>query len=80
MTATTSDEEAPLVLIVDDDVEVRTAIGELMESVGIKAVTYGSTRDLLETPLPDRAGCPEPVGWTCSNNSPAPGLRSRSCS
>ncbi len=57
MTATTSDEEAPLVLIVDDDVEVRTAIGELMESVGIKAVTYGSTRELLETPLPDRAGC-----------------------
>ncbi len=50
-------EDAPFVLIVDDDVEVRTAIGELMASVGIEAATYGSTRDLLEAPLPDRAGC-----------------------
>jgi FixJ family two-component response regulator len=50
-------EDSPFVLIVDDDVEVRTAIGELMASVGIEAATYGSTRDLLEAPLPDRAGC-----------------------
>lgn len=57
MTGTASDEEAPLVLIVDDDFEVRTAIGELMESVGIESASYGSTRELLETPLPDRAGC-----------------------
>ena len=57
MTSTAIGEDAPLVLIVDDDVEVRTAIGELMESVGIEAESYGSTRELLDTPLPDRAGC-----------------------
>lgn len=50
-------EEAPLVLIVDDDVEVRTAISELMLSVGIEAASYGSTRELLESPLLERAGC-----------------------
>lgn len=57
MTSDGTSEDAPFVLIVDDDVEVRTAIGELMESVGIEAATYGSTRELLDTPLPDRAGC-----------------------
>ncbi|MGL3820157.1 response regulator transcription factor [Sphingopyxis sp. R3-92] len=57
MTSNVVTEDAPFVLIVDDDIEVRTAIGELMESVGIEAATYGSTRELLDTPLPDRAGC-----------------------
>jgi FixJ family two-component response regulator len=57
MTSNVVSEDAPFVLIVDDDVEVRTAIGELRESVGIEAATYGSTRELLDTPLPDRAGC-----------------------
>lgn len=50
-------EEQPVVLIVDDDVEVRTAIGELMLSVGIEAAAYASTRELLESPLLARAGC-----------------------
>ncbi|AJA08190.1 hypothetical protein SKP52_06325 [Sphingopyxis fribergensis] len=54
---TTADYEPPLVLIVDDDKEVRTAIGELMLSVGIAASCYGSTHELLESPLIERAGC-----------------------
>ena len=54
---TTADYEPPLVLIVDDDEEVRTAISELMLSVGIEASCYGSTRELLESPLLERAGC-----------------------
>ena len=52
-----ANEEQPVVLIVDDDAEVRTAIGELMLSVGIEAAAYASTRDLLESPLLARAGC-----------------------
>lgn len=47
----------PLVVIVDDDVEVRTSIEELMLSVGIDAASFGSTRELLETELPERPGC-----------------------
>jgi FixJ family two-component response regulator len=50
-------EEAPLVFIVDDDEEVRTAISELMLSVGIEAECCASTRDLIDSPLLDRAGC-----------------------
>ena len=42
---------------VDDDEEVRTAISELMLSVGIEAECCASTRDLIDSPLLDRAGC-----------------------
>jgi FixJ family two-component response regulator len=49
--------ERPLVLIVDDDEAVRTSVEELMLSVGIDAAGYGSTRELLEAPLPERPGC-----------------------
>ena len=49
--------ERPLVLIVDDDLDVRTALAELLESVGIDAETFGSTRDWLESDTVDRPGC-----------------------
>lgn len=54
---TIAESVAPLVVIVDDDVEVRTSIEELMLSVGIDAASFGSTRELLETDLPERPGC-----------------------
>ena len=47
----------PLVLIVDDDEEVRAALQELMLSVGLDAVCFASPRELLESELPDRPGC-----------------------
>lgn len=50
-------EETPLVLVVDDDDEVRIAIQELMLSVGMEAHGFGSTRDLVESPLLQRAAC-----------------------
>jgi FixJ family two-component response regulator len=55
----TSDTKAdrPLVLIVDDDEEVRTALQELMLSVGLDVVPFASPRELLESELPDRPGC-----------------------
>ncbi|KAB0268552.1 response regulator transcription factor [Microvirga brassicacearum] len=49
--------ERPLVLIVDDDEEVRSALQELMESVGLDAVGFASPRELLDSELPDRPGC-----------------------
>ena len=57
MTTLPVESVAPLVVIVDDDVEVRTSIQELMLSVGIDAAGFGSTRELLETDLPERPGC-----------------------
>jgi len=57
MISTLAEEDPPLVLIVDDDEDVRTALGELMLSVGIEAICYGSTRELIESPVLARAGC-----------------------
>lgn len=48
---------SPLVAIIDDDVEVRTALGELMLSVGIDAAEFASTREWLDSDLADRPGC-----------------------
>ena len=47
----------PLVIVVDDDDSVREALHELIRSVGLDAICFGSTRDLLEAELPDRPGC-----------------------
>lgn len=49
--------ETPLVIIVDDDEDVRLALVELMESVGQETVCFGSTRELLEVTPSDRPGC-----------------------
>jgi FixJ family two-component response regulator len=49
--------EIPLVFVVDDDEEVREAIRDLMLSVGIEATCCGSTHELINSPLLERAGC-----------------------
>jgi FixJ family two-component response regulator len=51
------EEERPLVLIVDDDERIRTALQELMMSAGIDAKCFASTREFLDSELPDRPGC-----------------------
>jgi FixJ family two-component response regulator len=55
--ATNLDFGDPLVLIIDDDEAVRTALEELMRSVGINAAGFGSTREFLESDLQERPGC-----------------------
>lgn len=57
MNSAVVEDERPLVVIVDDDVAVRTSIEELMLSVGIDATAFASTRELLDAPLPKRPGC-----------------------
>jgi len=47
----------PLVLIVDDDEQVRNSLQELMHSVDIEVAAFATTRELLESGLPDRPGC-----------------------
>ncbi|MGY8663359.1 response regulator transcription factor [Bradyrhizobium sp. UFLA05-109] len=49
--------DRPLVLIVDDDEEIRFSLRELLLSVGIDACCFGSTQELLRADLPDRPGC-----------------------
>jgi FixJ family two-component response regulator len=52
-----ADADSPLVIIVDDDEQVREGLLELMQSTGIDAISFASTRALLEVGLSDRPGC-----------------------
>lgn len=57
MTSALASEADPLVIVVDDDNRVRDSIGALLESVGIDAIGFGSTREMLEAAVPERPGC-----------------------
>src|SRR4051812_46009397 len=47
----------PLVILVDDDDNLRDALHELMLSAGLDAICFASTVELLAAQLPDRPGC-----------------------
>jgi RNA polymerase sigma factor (sigma-70 family) len=47
----------PIVLVVDDDADVRGALQDLFTSVGLKSATFGSTAEFLESKLPDEVSC-----------------------
>jgi FixJ family two-component response regulator len=49
--------DSPLVLIVDDDEEVRSSLRELVLSVGLDVMSFTSPRELLRQELPERPGC-----------------------
>ncbi|WP_368517269.1 response regulator transcription factor [Rhizobium sp.] len=49
--------EKPLVVVVEDDEGMRESVAEILRSVGIDTLGFGSTADLLAAPLPDRPGC-----------------------
>jgi FixJ family two-component response regulator len=57
MTVGSVETERPLVLVVDDDEKIREALAELMASVGMETACFGSARELLDSPLPERPGC-----------------------
>jgi FixJ family two-component response regulator len=57
MITSNAETDRPLILIVDDDEEVRTALQELLLSIGLDASCFASPRELLEYELPDRPGC-----------------------
>ena len=42
-----------VVVVIDDDVSVRTALKELFESVGLEVKSYASGRAFLEDGIPD---------------------------
>ena len=52
-----TDEDQPLVMIIDDDVSVREALFELLLSAGFQPQSFASTRELLNAGIPDRPGC-----------------------
>lgn len=50
-------DEAPLITIIDDDAGIRDAVSDLLDSVGIEAVSFASAREALAAPQSDRPGC-----------------------
>lgn len=49
--------ERPIVLVVDDDPDVRDSLRDLFASIQLETATYGSTAELLAAGLPDRPSC-----------------------
>jgi len=47
----------PTVFILDDDEAVRDSIAELVGSIGLPAITFGSAREFLDSYDPHRASC-----------------------
>src|SRR5258705_7640648 len=46
-----------MVFVIDDDASMRTAIGELIEGVGLSCQTFASGQEFLDATLPDLPGC-----------------------
>ncbi|MEQ4281382.1 response regulator transcription factor [Pseudomonas syringae] len=55
--ATASPTEEPIIYVLDDDLSVRSSLEDLLASVGLRSMLFGSTRDFLDTPRPDAPGC-----------------------
>ncbi|MBX8488930.1 response regulator transcription factor [Pseudomonas cichorii] len=50
-------DEEPIIYVVDDDQSVRSSLEDLLASVGLRAMLFGSTREFLDSPRPDAPGC-----------------------
>lgn len=49
--------KVPIVTLVDDNSDVREAMGNLLDSIGIESLAFGSAQEFLNATLPDRPGC-----------------------
>jgi FixJ family two-component response regulator len=47
----------PIVFVIDDDASMRRALGNLVQSVGLKVEVFGSASEMLQSKLPDVASC-----------------------
>jgi len=47
----------PVVFVVDDDVSAREGIEDLLRSMGLPVISFGSAQDFLKVPRPDAPGC-----------------------
>ena len=48
---------APIVFVVDDDVNVREGLKALLESVGLQAEVFASAREFLQRPASETVSC-----------------------
>lgn len=47
----------PVIYVVDDDASVRASLEDLLASVGLSSITFGSTREFVEARRPDVPSC-----------------------
>jgi FixJ family two-component response regulator len=47
----------PMVFVIDDDESMRRALANLFQSVGLRVEVFGSAPEMLQSKLPDVAGC-----------------------
>jgi FixJ family two-component response regulator len=52
-----SEQERPVVFIIDDDASVRDGVGDLLRSVGLDVHSFGSTHNFLRSTRPNLPGC-----------------------
>lgn len=50
-------EDLPLVLVVDDDADIRASLTDMFHSVGMDTLVFASTAELLKHAIPDRPSC-----------------------
>jgi FixJ family two-component response regulator len=49
--------EQPVVFVIDDDLSVREAVEDLLQSIGLQVQVFGSTQEFLDSKRPDAPGC-----------------------
>jgi FixJ family two-component response regulator len=52
-----NDDDNPIVLVIDDDPDVREALGALLQSVNLKSTVFADTREFFRWKLPDKVSC-----------------------
>jgi FixJ family two-component response regulator len=50
-------EPKPVVIVIDDDASIRDALDGLLRSVDLEGAFYGSVKQFLDQPLPERPSC-----------------------
>ena len=50
-------EEKPIVFVIDDDASVREAVEDLLRSVDLQVMSFGSTQEFLRSKRPETTGC-----------------------
>ena len=50
-------EHTQVVVVVDDDADVRASMDSLFRSVGLRTLLFGSARELMDHPLPEGPCC-----------------------
>jgi FixJ family two-component response regulator len=52
-----NDDENPVVLVIDDDPDVREGLRSLFESVSLQSRLFGSAEEFLRSQMPDQVSC-----------------------